>query len=125
METIKYPSETKAIKEHQCNWCGFKISKGESYLKSTHSYEGEIYDWKTHKHCSKLVQDMEMTDYHGDGITQEDFIETASSKHNDLMYAFFQDDEIKKYSDVIQQAKNANWRSKLSYVIRHYAKQNP
>lgn len=49
IETITYPKETKAKKEHSCNFCLDKIKVDEIYIKSTYVFDGQIYDWKTFK----------------------------------------------------------------------------
>ena len=124
METLTYQTDTKAKKEHSCDFCGEKIRVGETYSKSTHKHEGSVYDWKTHKHCSDLATQMKMYDECEEGVTQDDFIEYVSSKHFDLLVGLFPEKEIQKYSDVIQQIRYVSFKQKLSYVIRHYAKLN-
>lgn len=65
METLTYPKETKAIKEHICNFCNSRIPKGDTYFKSTHKFDGMVYDWKSHKHCSEIA-DKEVRNYRAD-----------------------------------------------------------
>lgn len=122
METIRYTSDVKAKKEHRCNFCGEKIRVGETYCISTHKNDGELYDWRTHKHCSDLAVRLRMYDECIEGVTEDDFVGTVSSFHDGLMIEMFQPSEIQKYSDVIQQIRHVNFRDKLRYVIRHFIK---
>lgn len=32
IETLRYQTETKAIKNHKCNFCGGEITKGNIYI---------------------------------------------------------------------------------------------
>lgn len=122
METLSYQKEVKASREHRCNFCGEKIQVGEKYITSTHKYEGSIYDWKTHKYCADLASRLKMYENADEGVTEEDFQETIHSTHDDLLINMFPKDEIKKYSDVIQQLRHVKFRDKLFYVICHYAR---
>lgn len=126
METISYPKEIKANKDHQCNLCGQRIPSGDTYIKSTHKYDGDVYDFKTHNHCDKLANQLKMYDDCDEGLTQEIFEEIIYQTYFDLMLKQFQENEIQKYSEVIQQLRNVRWKDKLHYVIRHYNKlENP
>lgn len=122
METLTYPTETKAIKEHSCNFCAEKITKGETYLKSTHKYDGEVYDWKTHKHCAELAERLKMYDDADEGVTDDFFQETIHCVHDDLLIGLIPNEEAQKYSDIIQQLRRVRFKDKLGYVIRYYKK---
>ncbi len=126
METLSYPAETKAIKEHDCNFCHEKIKKGEVYKKSTHKFDGEVYDWKTHLHCANLAEILKMYDSARDsgyeGVTDEFFMETIHCEHDDLLIDQLPKDEALKYSDIIQQLRNVRFKDKLGYVLRYYIK---
>lgn len=122
METLSYQTETKAIKEHSCNFCGLKIAQGEIYMKSTHKFDGYIYHWKGHKYCANLASRLKMYEDADDGVTQDLFMETIHTVHDDLLIDQLPEDEAQKYIDIIQQLRRAIWRDKLWYVIRHYAK---
>jgi hypothetical protein len=123
MRTISYDEQVKANKDHVCSFCGEKIYKGDTYNKSTHEYDGSVYDWKTHKHCADIAQRLNMYEQCEEGVTQDDFIEFVSNKHDDLLIDIIPDEDVKKYSDIIQQLRHVRFRDKLSYVIRHFAKQ--
>lgn len=87
IETLQPTTETKAIKEHKCSFCSETILIGEVYSKSTHIFDGRIYDWKSHKRCDKLACDLKMWDDPNDegGLTQEDFVESIREAFNDNM----------------------------------------
>lgn len=122
METLKYQTETKAKKEHRCNFCNEKIAKREIYIKSTHKYDGEVYDWKVHLHCAKIAEQLKMYDNADEGVTEEIFQETIHSVHDDLLINQLSGKELKKYSDVIQQLRKVGFKDKLGYVIRYHNK---
>jgi len=122
METLTYPKETKAIKEHSCDFCACRIPKGDTYIKSTHKYDGQVYDWKTHKHCAEIADRLKMYDHCDEGVTQDDFMETIHCEHDDLMIKLLPEKEQQNYSDIIQQLRRVNFRDKLGYVIRYYKK---
>lgn len=122
MKTLTYPKETKAIKKHSCNFCSLRIQKGDTYIKSTHVYDGSVYDWKTHKHCAEIADRLKMYDDCDEGLTQNDFLETIHFEHDDLMIKLLPEKELQNYSEIIQQLRRVNFRDKLGYVIRHYKK---
>ena len=122
METLSSQKEVKAIKEHNCSFCGTKINIGEPYMKSTHKHDGEFYDWKAHKYCTEIANRLKMYDDADEGLTSGDFMENISCKHDDLLMDLLPKEDVKKYSDIIQQISRVNFKDKLWYVIRHYAK---
>ena len=122
METLMYPSETKAKKEHRCDFCAEKILKGDKYIKSTHKQDGDLYDWKTHDYCAELASKMKMYDDADEGVTGDMFMEIVGDKHYDLMLAQFTENELQKHSDVLRQLRYVRFREKLHYVIMHYKK---
>jgi hypothetical protein len=73
MHTIKH-KVVKARKEHQCDFCGHKISKGEKYDYSLNKGDdGDLYHWRSHVHCAELCS--AIWDYvdPDDGMTYDDF----------------------------------------------------
>jgi hypothetical protein len=122
METLSYQKEVKANKEHRCNFCCEKIKQGETYCTSTHKQDGDVYTWKTHKHCSEIADRLKMYEGCDEGLTDEGFQESIHSEYFDLMVNKFSKEDVTKYTDVIQQLRNVRFKDKLSYVIRHYAK---
>lgn len=83
METLKSPKETKARKNHLCDWCNMDIAEGAIYFNSTHVSDGEIYNWKSHKHCLELVKEMNMIGSY-EGITSDDFYQYVQDKYSEL-----------------------------------------
>lgn len=123
METLSYAKEVKAAKEHRCDFCCEKIRPGEVYTTSTHKQDGQIYDWKSHKHCSEIASRLKMYENcYDEGLTADSFQETIHCQYFDLMLSLFEKEDLKKYSDAIQQFRQVLFRHKLMYVIRYYAK---
>ena len=122
METLSYQKEVKANKEHRCNFCCEKIKQGETYITSTHKQDGTVYDWKAHKHCSEIADRLKMYEDCDEGLTGDDFQETIHSEYFDIILNQFTTEDIKKYSDVIQEFRKVYFKNKLMYVIRHYAR---
>lgn len=120
METLKNPTETKAIKEHNCSFCGEIITKGTLYEKSTHKNDGNVYDWKSHKHCSDLASRLKMYDDAEEGVSQDCFMEIVDNHHDDLLLKQLPKNDINNYSDIIEQFKKVKWRDKFWFVIRYY-----
>lgn len=122
MKTLKYPTETKAIKDHVCSFCNLKIRKGETYKNSTHIYEGSIYDWKSHTNCNYLATRLNMFEDADEGVTQDMFMEYVGNAHDDLLIEKLPQENIKQYSDIIQQIRYVQWAQKLGYVLRYFLK---
>jgi len=122
MGIIKSPTETKARKTHKCDFCSHPIEKGEVYIKSTLACDGEVYNWKTHRHCAEIANRLKMYDDCDEGLTQDDFIENIHAEYDDLMSQLLPKNELQKYSDIIEQLRSVLFRKKLIYVIRYYKK---
>jgi len=70
-------SRPKANKEHKCNFCHGAILKGETYESATNKADGDLYTWKRHAHCMKLINTPIIEkDAWEDGYTSEDFFES-------------------------------------------------
>lgn len=121
METLQDPTETKAIKEHRCSFCGIKIVVGEKYMKSVHIYD-RLYTWKAHKYCHDLSYDLNMYEHCEEGVTQDDFIESVREYHYDLMIKLLPKDNAGN-SDILGQLRHVTFRDQMWYVIRHLNKQ--
>ena len=79
--------EPIAKKEHKCMLCGGIIEKGEQYERQTCVYDGSIYDWICHKHCSFLASKLDMYDYcDDDGLDSEHFSEMIDDYMHDNHY---------------------------------------
>jgi len=122
METLSYAKEIKARKQHSCDFCNERITVGEKYEKSTHVFDGHIYDWKTHKYCSKLARRLKMYDDCDEGVTMDDFMETVGITHDDILINQIPEKDVKKYGDIIRQLSKVRFRDKLWFVIRHLNK---
>ena len=127
INTVAEPREIKARKHHTCDYCCQRIMKGEKYNRATYSFEGEIYNWKTHKYCDKIAARMEMykaVEHTGYGLSSDDFQEIISNKHFDLLIKLIPEELHKQCGDIIKQIRRVNFRDKLMYVIRHYARKD-
>lgn len=89
-------------------------------MKSTHVYDGQVYDWKTHKHCNKLASRMNMYEYCEEGLTADDFMIAVSEKHSDILMEQIPDTDSPKFGDIISQLNLVIFRHKLWFVIRHF-----
>lgn len=123
METLSSQKEVIANKEHRCNFCCEKIRKDEKYITSTHKYDGQVYDWKTHIHCNNIADRLRMYDHcqeYDCGVTEEYFQTEINEVHDDLLIAMIPVESIKDCSDIIQQLRCVRFKDKLNYVIRYY-----
>jgi hypothetical protein len=84
MKTLSAPAKTKARKNHRCNYCQCTIIIGYTYIKSTHVAFGEIYTWKSHQHCEKIAQDLNMFEECDEGLTSSDFIEYIITEYDNI-----------------------------------------
>lgn len=73
----------KANKEHNCNWCGLTIKKGEVYDNSAHVYDGMKYTWKNHLSCMELAHKLKMFD--GDPVGEDHFRESIFWAYKDIL----------------------------------------
>lgn len=84
MTTITGPTQTKARKKHRCDYCQYPINPTDIYLRSTHTYDGEIYTWKSHVHCNDIADKLNMFDRCDEGLTCDDFIEEIKNEYHNL-----------------------------------------
>lgn len=56
MSTILSCTTPRAAKVHLCDWCGLRIVPGESYRRTVHITEGELFVWKEHHHCQEVAR---------------------------------------------------------------------
>lgn len=104
--------ELKAKKVHRCNYCTCEIAKGETYLRSVHKNEGQVYTWKAHKSCQQIASDMNMFDNADDGVTQDYFIESINIAYHDLKLIELESADF----------DYPKWRERLEYVKNNYLK---
>lgn len=121
IQTLSNPKEVKAVKQHVCDLCGQRIVKDEKYMKSTHAYDGRVYDFKTHKYCSKLANRMDMYKECDEGLTMYIFMENVSEKHYDILCNQLPSDK-KNFGDILTQLRYVDFRQKLWFVIRYFNK---
>lgn len=65
--------ERTARKRHVCSYCGAWIEPGEKYEFATLKWEGEVYDWRTHKECDFVASELWSYIDPDEGMTEEDF----------------------------------------------------
>lgn len=114
METLIYPTKTKANKEHKCNFCNGLIQKSEIYLKSSHKFDGDIYTWKSHEKCSELASKLNWYENCDYGLTQEDFIESAKNEYQNIMSENF--NELYESKDFVY----PKFKEQLEFIINHH-----
>lgn len=114
--------QTKARKEHRCNFCNYKIRVGETYEKATYAYDGRVYDWKTHNRCSKLANRLNLYDDVDEGVTMDYFMDAVSETYKDIWIDKIPKDLRSELSDLMRQLEYVNFYTKLWFVIRHYKK---
>lgn len=117
MENISL-KRIKANKDHKCDWCLFKINKGETYCKSFNVSDGEGYTWKNHIHCANLMDAIGAYDS-GDGISTEYFREYVNNEYQLIM---------SKYHNDIYESKDfkyPNFETQLNFILEfHKIKKN-
>jgi len=84
MEMIQAPTETKAIKEHRCNFCYQKILKGNIYVKSVWKAD-DLYAWKTHKHCDEIATKLKMYEDSDEGVDSDAFNEHIKNEYQNII----------------------------------------
>ena len=83
IELIDNFKNRKAIKDHRCDYCGGKIEKGSLYNYSKIACDGDIYAWKAHHKCLKVVSDYDLMSYGEDGgLTQGQFCDAVFEEYN-------------------------------------------
>ncbi len=84
MVTLTGPTLTKARKKHRCDYCQYPINSGDTYLKSSHVYDGDIYTWKSHQNCEKIAVKLNMFEDCYEGLTSDDFQECIINEYDNL-----------------------------------------
>lgn len=122
MTTLANKIETKARKEHRCDFCMDKIRVKETYLKTTFIFEGDICNWKTHKHCEKLAIRLNMYEDAYEGVDCDDFAEHVQCKYIELLSSQIPEKHRRDCDDIIHQLGYVPIRDKMWFVIRHFNK---
>ena len=125
MTTLSSKVETKAKQEHRCSLCMDKIKVNEVYLKTVFIFEGDICNWKTHKHCETLAVRLKMYEDCEDGLGCDEFFEYVSHKHQDILIAQLPNRESNDYGDIIKQLRYVPIRDKMWFVIRFLNRAEP
>ncbi|MDB0600304.1 hypothetical protein PL373_13270 [Tenacibaculum maritimum] len=113
METLTNTTP-KARKEHQCNFCGGIIEKGEVYQSQTNVYEGDIYTWKSHTTCQQIVRELNMFEEADDnGVCDGMFSEYINETYSNLT-----DTETGE----LMILPKTTFQERLSFVKQHYLK---
>lgn len=113
METLQYPTEIKAKKEHKCDFCLEPIQKGSIYLKSVYKYD-DIFSWKNHLCCSEIASKLKMYDDCDEGVTTDDFIESIKDQYSKIMSETQND--IYESKDFVY----PKFKERLIFVLNHY-----
>lgn len=75
MPDILAERERKAEKPHTCSYCGEVIQKDELYDWAKLAFDGRLYEWKSHKKCSFIADELWSYIDPDEGMTAEDFSE--------------------------------------------------
>ena len=75
MPEILAERERKAAKCHACSYCGEEIQKGEVYDWAKLTFDGQLYEWKSHKKCFCIASALWNYIDPDNGMTAEDFDE--------------------------------------------------
>lgn len=73
MPEILKRRDRKAAKCHTCSYCGEVIQKGEVYDWAKLAFDGRLYEWKSHKKCSFIADELWSYIDPDNGMTEEDF----------------------------------------------------
>ncbi len=122
METLRNATEINAKKNHVCDLCREKIMAGSAYLKSTHVFDGRIYDFKSHGYCNELANKLKMYDSADEGLTGDAFMEIISETHDSMLIDTIPKKDIPRFSNIIQQIRKVSFKNKLWFVIRQLKK---
>lgn len=86
LTTIKEEVLTRARKKHTCGLCCQKILKDSFYYISVIRNDGELYSFKTHKHCSDIATKLNMCeDCDDEGLTALEFIDTIHGEYVNIL----------------------------------------
>lgn len=83
METLSHKTVI-ARKDHNCNFCGLKINRGENYHTSFNIDGRESYAWKSHTDCQKLAEIFLEDENDREGLTQDEFDSCLFESYRDI-----------------------------------------
>ena len=58
MSELLRSTKPTARKRHQCAACLEHIEPGEQYVRSSYTEDGHAYDWKEHRDCHTVIQQL-------------------------------------------------------------------
>ena len=76
--SLKHPT---ARCNHKCNFCGGKIPKDTKYIYEKVEDGGEIWTWKSHFKCDRLLKRIGNTYIQEDGVDQALFEEIVQDHY--------------------------------------------
>ena len=114
MSRFLLSKRVKARKNHICDYCGLKINTGDQYTYAKIVSDDEyIHSWKSHLHCDKIVQKIDMfTKNDHEPITQSDFIEHVGVEYDDICF----DHNLVEV--------DSTWEGRLKFVLEYHNIQN-
>jgi hypothetical protein len=71
--------ERTARKQHTCNFCGSNIEKGEKYNFGAYKFDGDFFDWKSHKRCDFIATELWDIADPDEGMSEEDFFDACNN----------------------------------------------
>ena len=104
MELIN-ESNPIARKEHICDLCSRKISKGQRYRRQfIRDDSGEVWSFKGHEECCELESIIDFSDYEGVDCDafEEAIINYVQEYHNDVKDALNIAYQNRKYYDLVK-----------------------
>ncbi len=114
MEIIK-TINSKARKQHICNFCNSVIEIGETYESQTIVDSGSFYVWKSHHKCIQIADFLNMFDEtYGEGLTSDDFCESIQDEFSIIMSEMF----TENYES--DNFKHKLFDEKLNFVCKYY-----
>ena len=105
--------EVKANKDHECNFCGMPIKKGEVYNYQRNVDEKKshprVYSvWKSHLRCGAIAWVLDMYDHYNDEVTKDDFWNDIQEAYHTIF------DELPRDSNELEDIE------KLDKVCNHF-----
>ena len=114
MEIIQDPRETKARKQHMCDFCQETIAINEKYIKAVYK-EDNIYSWKSHLYCQNIASKLRMFNQSNEsGVTSDDFQEYINEEYRDIITKT----ETELYESTTYTVPE--FKDRLEYVLKYH-----
>jgi hypothetical protein len=125
LETISPVKNRKARKQYRCDWCNQIIYKGDIHQHSVLKFDDQIYSWRSHISCSKLIDVIDMfKEYdNGEGITDDDFQTTIEEEFNRICETLTNDVDFLSFINDLEFEEKINFVS-LYYLGREFRETN-